>query len=149
MRHVLREDPRSLVELRRLALRAQRKPGAREVLHDALLETWPRIYEDRISEAYQAAEMSGYEFLVVFNLTDLSPYESALGRTYSRGMIPTEKQIWFKRKRIPPSALLRVVSLDRKSEPTTPLTTNFLERLLRERAPGFDGTIVYRTRGYL
>lgn len=42
---------RSLMELRRLAYRAKRSAAAREVLHDALLETFPLEYSDVIRRA--------------------------------------------------------------------------------------------------
>ena len=54
MRRRLR-DPRGLMELRRLAHRASRSPEAREVLHDALLETFPEQYTEAIEDVHRAA----------------------------------------------------------------------------------------------
>lgn len=50
-RRLRARDPRSFLELRRLARRAQRSDEMREVLHDALLETFPSAYEKAITEA--------------------------------------------------------------------------------------------------
>lgn len=58
MRRSSHRDPRSLLELRRLAYRAQRSPEAREVLHDALLETMPGSYEFAIQETDRLATSS-------------------------------------------------------------------------------------------
>ena len=60
-----RRDPRSLMEVRRLALRAKRIHSQREVLHDVLLETFPREYEKAIDEALEASE-KGKEHVVMF-----------------------------------------------------------------------------------
>ena len=43
-------DPRSLLELRRLAYKAKRG-GGWQVLHDALLETFPKVYGDVLQRA--------------------------------------------------------------------------------------------------
>ena len=60
-----RRDPRSLMEVRRLALRAKRIHSQREVLHDVLLETFPREYEKAIDEALEVTE-KGKEHVVMF-----------------------------------------------------------------------------------
>lgn len=52
----MRRDPRGLLELRRLAFKAQRSEGAREVLHDALLETFPTVYPKFLQLAKKQAE---------------------------------------------------------------------------------------------
>lgn len=44
-------DPRSFLELRRLTYKAQRSPSYRDVLHDALLESFPRAYGHMIDVA--------------------------------------------------------------------------------------------------
>ena len=72
-----RRDPRSLLELRRLAYRAQRSDAAREVLHDALLETFP-VYEQYLTDALERATSDGQPYVVVFSF-----WPSALKR-YAR-----------------------------------------------------------------
>lgn len=62
----MRRDPRSLLELRRLAYRAPQDPGARHVLQDALLETAPVVFERYIEQAHMEDERSGLEQLVWF-----------------------------------------------------------------------------------
>ena len=73
----VRRDPRSLLELRRLAYRAQRSDAAREVLHDALLETFP-VYEQYLTDALERATSDGQPYVVVFSF-----WPSALKR-YAR-----------------------------------------------------------------
>lgn len=65
-------DARSLMELRRLALRAQPsqwsygRPAERAVLHDALLETFPETYERFIKKAERLARIHDETYFVVF-----------------------------------------------------------------------------------
>ena len=59
-------DPRSLLELRRLAYMAPRDPAARHVLQDALLETVPTVLEQYIERARKEDKRSGLEQLVWF-----------------------------------------------------------------------------------
>lgn len=67
-----RRDPRSLLELRRLAYRAQPtawglgRADVREVLHDALLETYPEAYPRYIHLADAWARNRGRTYLVFF-----------------------------------------------------------------------------------
>lgn len=49
---------RSVLELRRLAYKAKYTPGVREVLHDALLETFPAEYGAAIQRAESEARRS-------------------------------------------------------------------------------------------
>lgn len=65
-------DPRNLMELRRLALRAQPsqwsygRPAERAVLHDALLETFPETYPKYIKKAERLAKIHKETYLVFF-----------------------------------------------------------------------------------
>ena len=86
----VRRDPRSLLELRRLAYRAQRSDAAREVLHDALLETFP-VYERYLTDALERATSDERPYAVVF-----SPWPLALKRY----------------RRTNPSVLFGIYSLD-------------------------------------
>ena len=52
-------DPRSFLELRRLAGNAQRSEEARAVLHDALLETLPAAYATAIARAHAFSSSGG------------------------------------------------------------------------------------------
>lgn len=52
-------DSRSFLELRRLAYKAKRNPSYWAVLHDALLETFPRVYEREIAVAENRAAQRG------------------------------------------------------------------------------------------
>ena len=76
-----RRDPRSLLELRRLAYRAQPtawgfgRVDVREVLHDALLETFPEAYPRYIRLADRLARDRGRTYFVFFQPTFLSKKE--------------------------------------------------------------------------
>lgn len=54
------------LELRRLAYKAKWSPGMWEVLHDALLETFPVEYEHAIQRAHEGAAQNARESFVVF-----------------------------------------------------------------------------------
>lgn len=54
-------------ELRRMAYRAGRVPGMRAVLHDALLETFPREYQHKIDAVDQWDKEHGYRHTVFFD----------------------------------------------------------------------------------
>lgn len=79
MRHSHR-DPRSLMELRRLALRARRYPEQTFVLHDALLETFPYEYESRIDFAELLSRKEHVPYIILFDPKALS----RAGRTETR-----------------------------------------------------------------
>lgn len=53
------------MELRRLAYKAKRSEGARQVLHDALLETWPDVYTRMIEVAEDGASQQNPQFVVL------------------------------------------------------------------------------------
>ena len=61
---------RSLMELRRLAFKAKRSPETREVLHDALLEVFPRRYPRMLRAAARSLKREEnenyYERFVIF-----------------------------------------------------------------------------------
>jgi hypothetical protein len=54
------------MELRRLAYRAQRSLAAREVLHDALLETFPKEYAEWIDETERVSDGRHYRTALWF-----------------------------------------------------------------------------------
>ena len=119
-------DPRSLLELRRLALRAKRSSANREVLHDALLETYPRTYEKFIRKAHlldrgrsktDLPSKYTHEYVVIF-------YPRLLSRYY------------YKKK----FSLDRLFGID-----SSFVNTNTSEI----EAIHYPGTLVYRTRGLL
>ena len=56
-----RRDARSLAEIRYLAEQAKENESARQVLHDALLETWPAVYSDVIRRAQNQARREAGE----------------------------------------------------------------------------------------
>lgn len=56
---MLARDPRSFLELRRLAYQAKRSPSYQAVLHDALLESFPRTYQHEINVAENRAAQRG------------------------------------------------------------------------------------------
>jgi len=138
MRRAHARDPRSILELRRLAYKAKRTPGMREVLHDALLETFPAEYEEAIQRAYQEAESHREKFIVFL--------PSRLSRSH---------------RKHPPEMLF--VIRDNMTIGQEDTTTKALEaRFFRKPEPGrtnFGGlpnipsfrsaVIVYRTRGEL
>ena len=129
-----RRDPRSLLELRRLALRVRRNPDAREVLHDALLETFPREYEAWIRAAQQRAKkFKNDEFAVVF-------YPSRLKRRmlFDAGVL---------RRRLLPESLFNLTDNPIKKM----IDTSTLEDEIHYWIQGEprSGVVVYRTRGYL
>lgn len=65
-------DPRSLMELRRLALRARRHPEQTAVLHDALLETFPYEYEEKIEFAEKISRADHVPYIILFDPKALS-----------------------------------------------------------------------------
>ena len=63
-----RRDPLSILTLRRMALRAKRDPtstGARQVLHDALLEQFG-YYNFLVERVHRASEQEGSEKVILF-----------------------------------------------------------------------------------
>lgn len=73
-------DPRSLLELRRLAYHAPRDSAARYVLHDALLETVPAIFEKYIEHAHHEDTHSGLEQVVWFRPKRMYHYLSKVAQ---------------------------------------------------------------------
>ena len=62
----VRRDPRSLLELRRLAYRVPRNEDARLVLVDALYETYPELFPRMIDRAEYWSEQHRREQAVFF-----------------------------------------------------------------------------------
>lgn len=54
-------------QLRTLALQAGRRPGAREVLHDALLERYTALYTSTIQRAEKLAKLRKRPFIILFD----------------------------------------------------------------------------------
>lgn len=140
-----RRDPRSLLELRRLAHKAKRSPGMREVLHDALLETFPVQYENIIQRAQRESLRGGEKFVIFMPNRMLAQPRAWAGR-------PPEK-----RRKLAPEMLFAI--MDNVTLGKEDTTTNYLESRFF-RPGGGAGTlpnissfrsavIVYRTRGEL
>lgn len=66
-------DPRSLLELRRLAYRVPRDEDSRIVLIDALLETYPEVFLKRLELADHWAERERREQAIFFLPSRLHP----------------------------------------------------------------------------
>ena len=146
-----RRDPRSLLELRRLALRAPRDHDARLVLVDALLETVPRVFERYIEQANTEDERSGLEQLVWFRPERMRPYRREMPEPLFGEPIPRKKLTrwsplnWF------------YTSAERTKlwhQSDFPPKTNDIETALQRVNAALDlptksHVIVYRTRGYL
>jgi len=140
-RRRVKRDPRSLLELRRMAYKARRSIGMREVLHDALLETFPVEYEEAIRHAHQEAKTKD----------DFAAREKFIVFLPSR----LKRQIYTRRKH--PSDMLFLVR-DNVTVGEEDTTTRALEERMN-RTSGFgslpnipsfrSAIIVYRTRGYL
>ena len=128
--HRARRDPRSLLELRRLAYRVPRDEDARVVLVDALYETYPELFPRMIDqtrrEDIQLAEKTRYG---------------------------AEQVLWFHpKKKFFTSTNLNSYSRTRSVEQDHVLSA---QRWSAVRFPGSrqenykDAVIVYRTRGLL
>lgn len=143
MRRRLR-DPRSLMELRRLAHRAPRSPEAREVLHDALLETFPEQYTEAIEdvhrEAREALDLRRYGYgkveYVIFFSTQMLRWKKLGARPHLSALFV-------------PVASPFTGFMEPRSEK---VHTEAIERYLRRSQIDTrikKGVIVYRTRGAL
>lgn len=141
-------DPRTMMELRRLALRAKRSSEAREVLHDALMMTFLVPYERIIEDAHRLDKITKREHLVVFYPSRMGRYEVTTGRTYSKEAWGREERLWYKRKPSSPDVLFGLeTGLPRAS--ASRLSTNELEEWFMRTIAFGNAVIVYRTRGYL
>lgn len=140
-------DLHNPLELRRLAYKAKRIPGMREVLHDVLLETFP-AYEATLARAYREAA-SGAEKIIVF-----LPHR----------MVPRSQEWWAgsgrrpeKRRRLSPEMFFTIldnVTLGKEDTSTKALEARFFRPsggagTLPDTASFRTAVIVHRTRGYL
>lgn len=116
-------DPRTALEIRRLAYRATRNASARYVLHDALLETLP-VYEDVVASAeyvarsFERSDKHGQDQgkrLVVFNRKKFAehwrkPWKSLREEEHYLGLVGPLNVHW---KRMPPRGTPQDYILDR------------------------------------
>lgn len=139
-------DPRSLLELRRLAYRAKRIPGMRDVLHDALLESFPNVYEEAIRRAHREVA-HGVEKFIIFLPSRLGPKPGAWARSGRR----PEK--WRKHSAEMFFSIMDNVSPGREDTKTSALESRFFRSTGAGTLPNLpsfrSAIIVYRTRGAL
>ena len=135
---MIRRDPRLLLELRRLALRAKRSSEAREVLHDALLETFPEQYAEAIEDVHVAATKGPIQIeYVIFFSTRMLRWRKLGSRPHLSALFIPEAS--------PFTGFM-------ESPPSEKVNTRTIERYLQSSRSDTrikSGVIVYRTRGYL
>ena len=150
-------DPRSLMEVRRLALRAKRIHSQREVLHDVLLETFPREYEKAIDEALEASE-KGKEHVVMFMPSRLRSGEFRRMLLPARHARPAQPGLHM---RVPaqPSRFMRIsggplfVVRENPTLGDADTYSHFVERRVIRKLPNIpsfrSAVLVFRGRGFL
>ena len=128
----MRRDPRSLLELRRLAYRVPRNEDARLVLIDALYETYPKMFDEMIETARYHAfshplglDEERREFATFFIPQRLQARRHRRGVTFRNPFLNVRAAYVFD-------------------------TTKEWERDVRTLGPDYeDAVLVYRTRGAL
>ena len=94
-----RRDPRSLLEVRRLAYRAARSSEAREVLHDVLLETFPGRYMGAISDAERYAHEDKVRYAVIFKPDLLTKRRIGIHSLFEIIELPMTNAEWLAEKK--------------------------------------------------
>lgn len=141
----MRRDPRTLLELRRLAYRVPRDPTARYVLADALLETAPAVFERLIESAHTEDERSGFEQLVWFRPKRMYPYQAKTEFGWPKKRTRWNPVNWFYTSA---GQVGRTLDIERAH-----MLRHAFERRVDERRVDTPKTdwhvIVYRTQGKL
>lgn len=131
----MRRDPRSLLELRRLAYHTPRDHAARLVLHDALLETVPAIFERYVSQAHEEDKRTGLEQIVWFRSSGTTPHYIYEKKKKKREQRRSPLLYWFYQTANLPGSTSQTIDVERA----------------QRKSMGFERgmVIVYRTRGRL
>ena len=132
-------DPRSRLELRRLAYRVPREENARLVLVDALYETYPRVFHDAIERAEEGWRQRYGEQAVLLIPERMHPTKRTYFQRSDLGDGPFTDDPFS----------IQTISADVLTSRYKHVSTRSFEEEVRKR-PGFrNAVLVYRTRGAL